>query len=111
MRDIRHGEHLWYWWEGEGYFSETNSDLVYFTLGHVDSDTEVVVRALASTLQRDGVVDSLSDGFRMLEKSSFYQGHVGVLEGETVYQVCSEEGDTEYGDQVVEIFDATWVEL
>jgi hypothetical protein len=111
MRDIRHGEHLWYCWEGEGYFAETGSDLIYFTVGHVDFDTEVVTRALASTLQRDGIVDSLADGFRMLENSSALQGHVGILEGESVYYVCDEDGETEYGDKVQETLDATWVEL
>ena len=111
MKDVRHGEHLWFCWEGDGYFPDTGSDLIYFTLGHVEVDNEVVLRALASTLQRDGVVDSLADGFRMVESATSQQGHAGILDGEQVYLVCDEDGETEYGDQVVESLDATWVEL
>lgn len=111
MRDVRHGEHLWYWWDGEGFFSDTHSDKIYFTLGHVDFDADVVVRALASTLQRDGVVDSLAEGFKVLEGSSLQQGYVGLLSGEGIYQVCDKDGETEYGDTVEETFEATWIEL
>lgn len=111
MRDVRHGEHLWLSWEGEGYFPDTRSELVYFTLGHVDLDNELVRRALASTLQRDGIVDALSDGFKLMEASVHQQGHAGILPGESEYLVCDEDGETEYGDRVEEVLDATWVEL
>jgi len=111
MKDLRPGEHLWFWWEGEGYFADTRSELIYFTLGHVDVDNDVVLRALASTLQRDGIVDSLGEGFRMAEAGVTQQGHVGILPGESVYYVCDEDGETEYGDQVENSLDATWIEL
>lgn len=111
MRDVRHGEHLWVCWEGEGYFSDTHSDIIYFTIGHVDIDNELVRRALASTLQRDGIADSLADGFKLLESSEGQQGHAGFIVGESEYVVCNEDGETEYGDQVVECLDATWIEI
>lgn len=109
MRDIRHGEHLWQSWEGEGYFFESNFEIIYFTLGEVDYDNDLVRRALASSLQRDGVVDSLSDGFKIIEDSVPSLGFVGFLPGETEYVVCDSDGETEYGDTVVEVINATWI--
>lgn len=111
MRDIRHGEHLWQSWEGEGYFSDTHSELIYFTEGAVDIDNEIVRRALASVLQRDGISDSLSDGFKLIEASTTQGGFAGFLPDETEYTVCDDEGVTEYGDTVVEALPMTWVEF
>lgn len=111
MRDIRHGEQLWSSWEGEGYFSDTHSELIYFTEGDVDINNEIVRRALASTLQRDGIADSLSDGFKMLEMSVTQGGFAGFLPGETEYSVCDDEGMTEYGDTVENVLEITWVEF
>ena len=111
MRDVRHGEHLWQCWEGEGYFSDNHSELIYFTIGEVDTDHEIVRRALASTLQRDGIADGLSDGFRMLESSNTQSGFAGFLPDESEYTVCDEEGITEYGDKVEEVDIVTWIEF
>ena len=111
MRDIRHGEHLWQSWDGDGYTPSQDFDLIYFTLGSVDVEHELVRRALASTLQRDGIVDSLSDGFKILENSKVDEGFAGILEGELEYTACDEDGETEYGDFVEEIFAITWVEI
>ena len=111
MKDIRHGEHLWQSWEGEGYFSDTHSELIYFTVGDVDVDNEIVRRALASTLQRDGVSDSLSDGFKLLATSYTQGGFAGFLPDDSEYTVCDESGETEYGDFVKEALEATWVEF
>jgi hypothetical protein len=111
MRDIRHGEHLWHFWEGEGYFSDAYSTLIYYTEGTVDIDNEVVKRALASTLQRDGLADSLSDGFKMLEGSTSRGGFAGFISGESEHTVCDEGGLTEYGDTVDKILEITWIEF
>jgi hypothetical protein len=102
---------LWQCWEGEGYFSNNTAELIYFTLGEVDCDNDLVRRALASSLQRDGVVDSLSDGFRIIENSVALQGFVGLLPDEREYTVCDSEGQTEYGDTVDEAINATWIEI
>lgn len=111
MKDTRPGEHLWQSWEGEGYFSDKHSDVIYFTLGEVDFDNDLVRRALASSLQRDGVADSLGDGFRLIEACVSQVGFVGVLPDDCEYTVCDEAGQTEYGDQVSEPVHATWVEF
>lgn len=111
MRDVRHGEELWFEWSGNGYFSEGNSDLVFCTIGHVDIENEIVRRALASVLQRDGVVDSLGDGFKFIEEKEIRTGWAGILPDENEYTYCDEFGETEYGDQVEKIEEFTWIEF
>lgn len=110
-KDSRAGESLWQQWHGENYYSSKNSEIVYFTETHVDLDNEIVRRALASTLQRDGIADSLSDGFKMIESSTIESGWAGIIEGEKEYTVCSTEGETDYGDMVDEVVEITWVEF
>jgi len=111
MRDIRHGEGLWFEWSGNGYFSGGNSDLVYCTIGHVDVDNEIVRRALASVLQRDGVVDTLGEGFKHIEEREVYVGWAGILPDENEYTYCDESGETEYGDIVEKTEEFTWIEF
>lgn len=111
MKDVRLGESLWKEWEGNGYDPESGSQLVYYTLEHVDTENEIVRRALASTLQRDGVADALSDGFRMIESCHFEFGWAGFIEQETEYTVCDEHAETEYGDYVDDPLPITWAEL
>lgn len=111
MKDVRLGESLWVQWDGEGYLSELDTDLIFATLDHVDSSNDIVVRALASTLQRDGVADSLGDGFRLLDGGFWGLGYSGYLEGESQLTVCDEDGVTEYGDLVDKVVRTTWVEV
>ena len=79
MGHDRPGEWLWEEWDGYGY----DGDIVYITNEPVDMTNEIVRRALASTLQRDGVADSLSDGFKMIDTSRHEYVNVGILYGET----------------------------
>lgn len=111
MKDKRHGEHMWTQWEGEGYFSDTHSELVYFTTEHVDMDNEVVRRALASALQRDGVADGLGGGFAMIAEGKVDFGWAGTIEEERELTVCDEDGETEYGDVVKSADEYTWIEF
>lgn len=111
MRDKRPGEGLWFEWSGSGYFSEGDSDLVYCTIGHVDVDNEIVRRALASVLQRDGIADSLGDGFKLIESKVISIGWAGILPDENDYTYCDDSGETEYGDQVQKIEEFTWIEF
>lgn len=111
MKDSRAGDYLWDQWQGEGYEGRFGYDLIYFTEGHVDIDNEVVKRALASAIQRDGVADSLRDGFFLIESSESEWGWAGIIEDELEFSVCSEGGETPYGDFVLESFPITWIEL
>ena len=110
-KDSRIGESLWKQWHGENYYPSGESELVYFTEEIVDVENEIVRRALASTLQRDGIADSLADGFTMIANSTIENGWAGIIEGEKEYTVCNSSGVTDYGDSVSEIMEITWVEF
>lgn len=111
MKDSRAGEELWEHWSGEGYESSSDSEIIFFTEGHVDIDNEIVRRALASSLQREGIVDSLREGFDALSAGDVVLGWAGFIDGEIYLTVCDEYGYTPYGDVVEAVYDVTWVEF
>jgi hypothetical protein len=112
LKDTRVGESLWQQWHGYGYYPTSDeSEIVYFTEEHVDMDNEIVRRALASNLQRDGIADSLSNGFSMIENATIQTGWAGFLEEETEFTYCDEQGETEYGDIVEKTISITWIEF
>ena len=99
-------------WDGDhSYNLMDESDLAYYTVGHVDLETDIVIRALASTLQRDGLADSLGDGFKALDNCALTQGYAGFVDGEIFMSTCNENGETEYGETVDTIMEITWVQL
>lgn len=109
MRDLRTGECLWSEWLGDGL--DTASSLVFFTEDHVDVENELVLRALASALQRDGSAVSLGDGYRMVEGAVVEHGYAGFVDGDVDMCVCDELGETREGDEVDEVLRVTWVSL
>jgi len=74
-------------------------------------DNEIVRRALASVLQRDGVVDSLGDGFKFLENRDIHAGWAGILPEGNEYTYCDEDGGTQYGDYIESPEEFTWIEF
>lgn len=111
MKDVRVGDYLWDQWQGEGYEEKLGNNLIYYTQEHVDLDNELVRRGLASALQRDGMADSLWDGFKLTDSAETEWGWAGVLDGDLDMTVCSESGETPYGDFVEESVPITWVEF
>lgn len=111
MKDSRVGQSLWQEWDGSGYDSFHEDALVFYTFEHVSLDEDVVLRALASCLQRDGVADSLGDGFKLASNGAVTTGYAGYLDDDTELTLCDEEGFTSYGDWVYEIQEITLVEL
>lgn len=111
MRDSRAGECLWQEWTGEGYDATKSEALVFYTKEHVDLDNDIVRRALASALQRDGSAVSLGNGFGAIEASTNSYGYAGEVDGNRDYTVCDENGETAYGDYVETIIPITWVEI
>lgn len=110
MKDSRVGESLWEEWEGLGY--ETLEDKkIFYTIDHVSLDNEIVRRALASTLQRDGIADSLGDGFKLLEKSVVSHNWAGFMEEDNEINLCDDSGYTLYGDFIEDINPVTIVEF
>jgi hypothetical protein len=106
----RAGEWLWEEWDGEGYESNYFNSFIYVTYDNVNINEEIVKRALASCIQRDGIVDSLSDAFSMIERSEVSHGYVGFVEGEKFPFVTNEFGETSRGDSTNYFLKATWVD-
>lgn len=111
MKNDRIGEDLWYEWSGELYDPVDENSIVYYTFDHVSTDNELVKRALASALQRDGIADSLGKAFQMIEVSSETVGWVGCNEDDVEYIVCDEKGETYYGDSLEDVKEITFVEF
>lgn len=111
MKDSRIGEALWSEWTGEGYSALGSPKLVFFTEEHVDVHHELIRRALASSIQRDGSADSLGDAFKLLDTSKSKLGHAGPLDGELDYTECNVDGSTYLGNEVEKVTPITWVEI
>lgn len=111
MKDARPGDFLWEEWDGFGYDSQVDYSVVYYTFDHIDLENDLIRRALASALQRDGVAISLGDGFNLIDKCSPNYGWTGIIKDEENYVVCDQNGETEYGEVVESILPATWVEI
>lgn len=111
MKDDRKGESLWIEWDGSGYNYSLDNSKVFYTIGHVPLDNELVRKALASTIQRDGISDSLADGFKSIENAVISQCWGGYIEDDVEISICDEEGFTDYGDEVLEIEEITLVEF
>jgi hypothetical protein len=94
MKDSRIGQSLWSTWEGNGYTANIYNSIIYYTEDHVDVEHEVVKRALASCIQRDGIVFSLSQGFQAIDSAVVTQSWVGSLDGEIYLELCDESGHT-----------------
>lgn len=110
MKDSRAGETLWYEWTGDGLDVDADA-LVFFTVGHVDIEHEVVRRALASALQRDGSAVSLGDGYGRLDNATTMHGYAGFVDESLDFVVCNEDGETREGDTVDDTIAVTWVQV
>lgn len=111
MKNDREGDYLWEEWQGLSYEPKVESSVTYFTFDHIDLENDLVRRALASALQRDGVAISLADGFNMIDKAMPVYGWCGKIEDEDDYTACDQYGETEYGDIVESSLPTTWVEI
>ena len=111
MRDSRVGECLWSEWTGSGHDATTSDSIFFFTVDHVDLEHEVVRRALASALQRDGSAVSLGHGFSAVEGAKVLHLHAGSIDDDNDLTICDENGETFYGDSVDEIIPITLVEV
>jgi len=111
MKDSRLGEALWSEWTGEGYSSLGLPNLIFFTEEHVDVHHELVRRALASAIQRDGSADSLGDSFKLLDTSKSKLGYAGFVDGDLEYTECDANGVTFLGDEVEKVLPVTWLEI
>ena len=107
----RRGELLWSEWFGCGHDLKTDTGIIYYTEEHVELINEIVLRALASAIQRDGVVDSLAQGFRSIQGDSLTHGFAGEVDGDIDIYACDESGNTFHGECVMNMLPVTWVEV
>lgn len=110
-KDSRIGESLWYIWEGEDYQPSLETSVVYYTEDVVNIDNEIVRKALASSLQRDGIVNSLFEAFKLIDLSYAVYGNIGFLDGSFIPQLCDDFGKNKNDDQLDNVQKTTWVEV
>jgi hypothetical protein len=112
MKDSRKGETLWSQWAGHGYATDSTDSVVFFTEDHIDIHNEIVRRALASAIQRDGTVHSLGEAFSLLDGTvGVSNTYAGLLDGDTEYTICDKNGTTIYEDTLEEVIPITVVEI
>lgn len=111
MKDSRIGQSLWSIWEGFGYEEQINNSVVYYTEDHVDLDHEVVRKALASSIQRDGIVYSLSQGFQAIDAGAISHSWVGTYNEEPYQEICDEDGISTAGIRLIDVVPVTFVEV
>jgi hypothetical protein len=109
MKDSRIGESLWFLWDLE---ESRDGSLLFYTEDHVDIEHEVVRKALASTLQREGIAYSLGDSFKLIDRSEVTRGYSGVSPlGEESGWPCDENGETQDGYVLDHVAPTTWVKV
>lgn len=111
MKDSRIGESLWSIWEGSGYEQQLSDSIVYYTEDHVDIDNEIVRKALASAIQRDGVVYSLSEAFQAIDAGIATNFWAGVSGEELYHEACPSNGISASGVALNNVVPVTFVEV
>lgn len=111
MKHARRGETLWSEWTGELYEKLNYDTVVFYTVEHVDIENEVVRRALASAIQREGIADSLGGAFRLLDVAVPAYLHAGEVQECKEYAICNDKGETYLGDTVDAVVPITIVEV
>lgn len=111
MKDSRIGECLWDIWEGSDYESGFADSVIYYTYDHVDLDHEVVRKALASSIQRDGLAYSLFEAFQLIDSGVARHSWVGVEPGDIYEAVCDSSGESSSGTTLDNVAQVTFVEV
>ena len=111
MKDSRIGEALWKEWTGNGYDTIEKDSITFFTNSYIDITVDVVRRALASAIQRDGITSSLREAFELLDRAHIRFGYAGIVDGDREYTKCSPYGETHKGDIVEKVIPVTFVEI
>lgn len=111
MKDIRVGENLWSEWDGDGYESKSDESIIYYTFDHIDLENDLIRKALASALQRDGVAFSLANAYSSIDNMSVKHDWAGFIDCENYLTICNENGETFFGDFVEDSLAITIIEF
>lgn len=109
MNDLRRGDALWIEWEGEEFPSEDGDPIIFYTLGFVSLDDEVVREGLASRIQRDGIVDSLSEARKLIDAALVSAGFALEEDGFYTFTALAVETDEDFYAE--DLTAMTWVEI
>jgi hypothetical protein len=110
-KDSRIGESLWFIWDGDGYTPSLDGSIIFYTEEHVDIENETVRKALASSLQREGITTSLSQAFSLIDAGINWYGYIGSSPEEHALMACEENGETIYDIVLDDVVPVTWVEV
>jgi hypothetical protein len=105
-KDSRIGESLWFIWDGP-----LEDSIIFYTEEHIDIEEDVVRKALASSIQREGISDSLSSGFSLIASGTSGQGYAGYCLESEQQHFCDATGTTENGTELAGVVPVTWVEI
>jgi hypothetical protein len=110
-KDSRIGESLWFIWEGDSKEPFHKDSIVFYTEEHVDIEEDVVRKALASSIQREGISDSLSGGFMLIASGASGHSYAGYSTDYETQAICNSNGYSESGLILSKVAPITWVEI
>jgi len=110
-KDSRIGESLWFIWDDEESLLSDKGSIVFYTEDHVDIEHEIVRKALASSIQREGISQSLSDGFFLIASGVCNQSYIGYSSLSEKQYICNKDGLSEIEDNLTNITPITYVEI
>jgi hypothetical protein len=100
-------EPTWLIWEGNDFPSKFDSESVVFYISehlYLDEDN-VAKKSLAKQLQLEGIVDSLSEGFKLIDSGNLSRAGYFYEDGEDLYPTYCDNDDSNLD------YDATFVEV
>ena len=110
-KDSRIGESLWFIWDGDSKEPFHEDSIVFYTEEHVDIEEDVVRKALASSIQREGISDSLSGGFMLIASGASGHSYAGYSLDYETQAICNSNGYSESGLFFSQVGPITWVEI
>jgi len=110
-KDSRIGESLWFIWDGDSTEPFHEDSIVFYTEEHVDIEEDVVRKALASSIQREGISDSLSGGFMLIASGASGHSYYGYSLDYETQAICNSNGYSESGLFFSQVAPITWVEI
>lgn len=108
MASNRFSADTWLEWDGYDFPATSDDSVVFFIPGTVDIEKWPVRKALAVSIHRSGIVDSLGDAYEAVENARVVYGEMTVVGEDIVLTFFNP--DVMYEDRVIPAR-ATWVEL
>lgn len=110
-KDSRIGESLWFIWDSTEQDPFHKDSIVFYTEEHVDIEEDVVRKALASSIQREGISDSLSGGFMLIASGASGHSYAGYCFDSERQLISNANGYSESGSPLGGVVPITWVEI